>query len=279
MENIANFKNFINIGEKLFEHLDFKTILDCKLVCQSWNMILTNPMFWLKKLKKMGQSFEASKKWIDLISKSKELEVSTLEITKALIIMHKSVTTLINNYCMNHVDFEKSKENILAQPPVVSAAKLGLTDVMKVLAQMAVVNENEEMVKLLIQHGTKIDAEVFIWNVFHCAIEYGHLDLVKKMASMMNYANEPYDVSTVRKAILCGQIEVLKYLTPLSNQFKIQYGITHAMKQKSTDALKVLLPHANDQTMKTVYEIKIPTYKRILNIIAEELKRRNIKKF
>ena len=145
MENIVTFKNFIDIGEKVFEHLNFTTTLDCMLVCQSWNQILTDPMFWLKKLKKMGQTSKASKKWIDLILKSKGLEISTIEITKALILLHMRVTKLINLQRNPNFDFEQSKETILMQPPVVSAAKLGLMDVMETLAKMG---ENFDQIHL-----------------------------------------------------------------------------------------------------------------------------------
>ena len=306
MENTATFENFIDIGEKVFEHLDFKTILNCKLVCQSWNQIVANPMFWMKKLKKMGQSSEASKKWIDLISKSKELEVSTMQITKALIIMHKRVTKL-NNYIsyISKENIEKSKKNFLTQPPIVSAATLGLMDVMEVLAQMG---QNFDQIYLghtitgWYKHGLPLifafeakNFEVVDFvlskmstpllkigdghglNVFNCAIKYGHLDLVKRMTPMMNVAND--DETAVWLAILHGQFEVLKHLTPHLNQLNIEYGIIYAMIRKSINAVKVLLPYAHDQTMKSVYKSEISKNKGIWNIITEELKRRNIKKF
>ena len=94
---------------------------------------------------------------------------------------------------------------------------------------------------------------------------------------MMNVAYD--DPNAVWMAILHGQIEVLKHLTPHLNQFNIEYGIMYAMSgtaTKLTDALKVLLPHANDRTMKSVYRSKFSTNKEMLNLIAEELKIRNI---
>ena len=261
MENIANFKNFIDIGEKVFEHLDFKTILDCKLVCQSWNQIVANPMFWMKKLKKMGQSSEASKKWIDLISKSKELEVSTMQITKALIIMHKRVTKL-NNYIsyISKENIEKSKKNFLTQPPIVSAATLGLMDVMEVLAQ---VGENFDQIyfgqttsgwhksrlPLIFAFEAKnFEVVDFILSKmttpllnFHCAVEHGHLDLVKRMTPMMNYVNEPWNGKTaLRMAIIHNRIEVLKHLAPLLNQSDLQDGFDVAINLNSFDVVKIL---------------------------------------
>ena len=281
MENIVTFKNFIDIGEKVFEHLNFTTTLDCMLVCQSWNQILTDPMFWLKKLKKMGQTSKASKKWIDLILKSKGLEISTIEITKAL--LHMRVTKLINLQRNPNFDFEQSKETILMQPPVVSAAKLGLMDVMETLAKMG---ENFDQIHLDYIQSVKDNLrsplilalkernfavadfilskmktpilkinEGFRWNVFQCAVQFGHLDLVKRMLPIMD---EPsFEFKAVNLAILQCQIEVLEYLAPLLTENELYKGITLAMKFEThshdTAPLKVLFSYASDLTMKTFY--------------------------
>ena len=191
------------------------------------------------------------------------------------------------------------------QPPIVSAATLDLMDIMEVLAQMgenfdqiyfiqttsgwhksglplifAFEAKNFEVADFILSKMTtpllEID-KVFGLNVFHCAVEHGHLDLVKRMLPMWNTFNDTCDASAVWMVIVSRQIEVLKHLTPHLNQFNIEYGITYAMNRKVTDAVKVLLPHANDQIMKTVYERKIPADKETWKIIAEELKRRNIK--
>ena len=209
----------------------------------------------------------------------------------------------MDEYWINHGDIKKSKENFLTQLPVVSAAKLGLMDVMEVLAQMGVNFDQtysgryKRRLPLIFAFEAKkfevvdfilskmrtplLDFDkVFGLNVFHCAVEHGHLDLVKRMLTMRNKFNEPwYDTRAVWLAILHGQIQVLKHLTPHLNQFNIEYGIMYAMSGNATkliDALKVLLPHANDRTMKSVYRSKFSTNKEMLNMIAEELKIRNI---
>ena len=208
----------------------------------------------------------------------------------------------MDEYWINHGDIKKSKENFLTQLPVVSAAKLGLMDVMEVLAQMGVNFDQtysgryKRRLPLIFAFEAKkfevvdfilskmrtplLDFDkVFGLNVFHCAVEHGHLDLVKRMLPMWNKSSDPYDATAVWAAILNGQIKVLKYLTPHLNQFNIEYGIMYAMSGNATkliDALKVLLPHANDRTMKSVYRSKFSTNKEMLNMIAEELKIRNI---
>ena len=73
MEQAVTFKAFPHIGEKVLGYLtkenDFKSGFS---VCKSWNKILKNPRFWLKKLKLNLP--DEDKKWLN----------STLE----LILMH-----------------------------------------------------------------------------------------------------------------------------------------------------------------------------------------------
>ena len=65
MEQAATFKAFPHIGEKVLGYLtkenDFKSGFS---VCKSWNKILKNPFFWLKKLKQLNLPDE-DKKWLN----------------------------------------------------------------------------------------------------------------------------------------------------------------------------------------------------------------------
>ena len=208
----------------------------------------------------MGQPSVASKKWIDLISKSKELKVSTLEITKALIIMYTSVTKLTNSHYISKHDFKKLKCNFLTQLPIVSAATLGLMDVMEVLAQ---VGENfdqlyfgqttsgwhKSRLPLIFAFEAKnFEVVDFILSKmttpllnFHCAVEHGHLDLVKRMTPMMNYVNEPWNGKTaLRMAIIHNRIEVLKHLAPLLTQSDLQDGFDSAINLNSFNVVNIL---------------------------------------
>ena len=64
MEQAATFKAFPHIGEKVLRYLtkenDFKSGFS---VCKSWNKILKNPRFWLKKLKLNLP--DEDKKWLN----------------------------------------------------------------------------------------------------------------------------------------------------------------------------------------------------------------------
>ena len=68
MDQIASFNRFPHIGEKVFGYLteenDFKSGFS---VCKSWNEILKNPLFWLKKLKKLKQPDEYMQKWMNSV--------------------------------------------------------------------------------------------------------------------------------------------------------------------------------------------------------------------
>ena len=66
MDQAATFKAFPHIGEKVLGYLtkenDFKKSLS---VWKSWNELLTNPSFWLKKLKTLNQPDEDMQKWMN----------------------------------------------------------------------------------------------------------------------------------------------------------------------------------------------------------------------
>ena len=62
---MATCQGIPHIGEKIFKYLD----LEVRLVCKSWNEVLDNPQFWLKKLRKLGQTKKANEKWQKLIAK------------------------------------------------------------------------------------------------------------------------------------------------------------------------------------------------------------------
>ena len=68
MDQIASFNRFPHIGEKVFGYLteenDFNSGFS---VCKSWNEILKNPLFWLKKLKELKQPDEYMQKWMNSV--------------------------------------------------------------------------------------------------------------------------------------------------------------------------------------------------------------------
>ena len=67
MEHITHFQRFPDIGEKILHYLDLKTLKNCEQVCQSWKSIMDNPLFWLKKLKSLGQPIQVTEEWYRII--------------------------------------------------------------------------------------------------------------------------------------------------------------------------------------------------------------------
>ena len=64
---VINNPGFAHITSKIFGHLDFKSQLQCRLVSQSWKTRVVQPLYWLKKLDKKGQSKDLSNSWFNLV--------------------------------------------------------------------------------------------------------------------------------------------------------------------------------------------------------------------
>ena len=106
MEILTKNPAFQHIYEKIFVLLDHKTLLQCRLVNQSWNTILYNPIFWVRKCgslnarKKNCSAIETKnlhKAWMNLIALLQEekndlTEKNKNEVTLCLIKMHKYLT-------------------------------------------------------------------------------------------------------------------------------------------------------------------------------------------
>ena len=122
---------------RLFDNLKHKDILSCKLVCKSWDQILANPKYWLKKLKAIGQPPEVSQKWMDLLVRAETLQLSNRQIVKALEVSYFEMTENHLGYVADDEYFNDVVSQLhMSQPPIVAAAKLGLMDIMKLLAEM-----------------------------------------------------------------------------------------------------------------------------------------------
>ena len=50
--SIISNPGFFHITSRIFGHLDYKSLLQCRLVGQSWKNHVDQPLFWLKKLEK-----------------------------------------------------------------------------------------------------------------------------------------------------------------------------------------------------------------------------------
>ena len=122
---------------RLFGNLKHKDILSCKLVCKSWDMILANPKYWLKKLKALGQPADISQKWMDLLVKANLLQMSNRQIVKALEVSYFQITEYRLGYNEDDEYFNEFVSQLhISWSPIMAAAKSGLMDLIKLLAEM-----------------------------------------------------------------------------------------------------------------------------------------------
>ena len=91
MENLINNPNLaVDIGQKITNFLDLKSLQTCRLVNKSMKNLVEDPTFWLKRLEKRGGlSPEYSLKWKKLIKLVENTDFST-NVTNCLIRMYQN---------------------------------------------------------------------------------------------------------------------------------------------------------------------------------------------
>ena len=85
---MATFEGIQHVGQKVFSFLSAEDLLKCRLVCESWKIILENPIFWLQKLENIGQPKNISKKWLQLLEKAKESGISESKVANLMILKY-----------------------------------------------------------------------------------------------------------------------------------------------------------------------------------------------
>ena len=90
---MASLEGLDHIGEKIFKFHQGKDVLNFRLVCKSWQEILENPMYWLKQLKKIGQSKKAHSDTLVLIRKTSKAGIPLTKIGYCLLIKYMKITS------------------------------------------------------------------------------------------------------------------------------------------------------------------------------------------
>ena len=97
---MATFERIQHIGENIFKRLKMEDLLNCRLICASWEEILDNPYFWLKMLDCAGQPQEIREKWLKLIEHANHSKTWNLEyIYFCKVPVSKITKFLIFKYC------------------------------------------------------------------------------------------------------------------------------------------------------------------------------------
>ena len=302
-----------DIFEKVLGHIYFESILDYRLVCKSWNTIIANPSFWLKRLKIVVLPLEVYTKWMNIQNKFEELGISKIEMTKALKKSYdqfktKVVDTLGASYFIKGESLMKSW---LSRPPIVVACTLGLMDIVKVLAELnenfdekypetfyssfartnflelpiffAMLQKHFEVADFLLSKMTTHLTEIRRINgmpLFHAAADTGHLNLVKSLLPLIDDVNELWQHdSALHCAIKWNNNEVVEFLAPFCDVNVYSWTLTLPLHlttlYENTVAAKILVPLTDNHNLKKV--MKDPfTSIALKQIINEEITKRGI---
>ena len=266
---------------RLFGNLKHKDILSCKLVCKSWDMILANPKYWLKKLKAIGQPADISQKWMNLLVKAETLQMSNRQIVKALEVSYFQMTE--NRF--GYTDDDEYLNEVVCQlhifqSPIVVAAKLGLMDEMKLFEEMnedlddkhsvgilsglsplhkAARSNDISGVKYLIQNGTEIDIQSVknLETPLHKAVEEGNEEIVEILIQNGADVNaKDIDGSTpIYFAVFNNFTSIAKILMQngANAEARDSYGIMslhHAVKSGNAELVEILISEKTDLDQK-----------------------------
>ena len=114
---MANLQGLDHIGEKIFKFHQSKDILNFRLVCKSWKQILENPIYWLKKLNKLGQTKKSYHDTMILTRKAYRAGIPPTKIGYCLLIKYFKMTE--NNLPKT---FQKSCRSLFLRLPILYIA-------------------------------------------------------------------------------------------------------------------------------------------------------------
>ena len=203
MEDFTILENLPHIGEKMFGILTIEDLFHCQLVCKAWNLFLTNPMFWLKKLKILGQSKEITKKWMELIQRSNELLLHKEAISKCLKAIFVSINTRNKTFQLN-------------KPPIPIAIQFGVVEVLELLAEV-----NEDFNQQILESIVGFQSDQRKPTLHYVIQDRNHknkLEILKFLAFKCNpNLKDCHQKTALHLAIEKRWIEAVKILVPLTD--------------------------------------------------------------
>ena len=138
---MASLRGLDHIGEKIFKFHQGKDILNFRLVCKSWKDILENPMYWLKKLNKIGQSKKVFNETLILIRKAFVSGISETKIGHCLLIKYLKITEIrtIKNFA-NAI--KRKLTNLMLRLPVLYCALISQKPDLELISFLAKTQSN-----------------------------------------------------------------------------------------------------------------------------------------
>ena len=224
METFTKNPGLQHIAEDIFNILDKKSLIDCRLVTKSWRTIINWPILWLRKSKSTMP--ENSKTWKILVDQIEDCQIeeefvnilinnfklrpmSPLEIVVELIKKGKHPNVV--NYILEHVNPESTVHIEVApyvtfrdMTPICLAAFYGLSDTVQ---------------KLVKKYGSSNIPTSEERTPIHYAARNGYLEIVRFLVPFTKYPNAPDDkgFTPIHYAACCGQLETVQFLTGLTD--------------------------------------------------------------
>ena len=235
-------------------------------------------MFWLTKLKKLGQSEAVTKQWLDLISSAGDFGMRKDKLSQILATKMVNVVNSSNKSLNNH---DRNRNHILEDEPILSASKFGSLEVLKLLLAVdssimdkrignvfpifpALYNKHFEAVKFILKNMKtpllnieihKEDNFGIPTTLLSASITLGTSEFVKFMVELHKSCHKDIELvshgDTPIHVGIDSEVEILKYLT---TQFDVYYceksrphayresALRRALRFAKVDAVKILAP-------------------------------------
>ena len=261
---VFNVSGLEHIGEKVFRCLSVNKLFQCRMVCQSWNYFLQNPMFWIKYKShrvKNKLHFEQWKwehnEWLKVTSNLKQSRNCTDTYTR---ITSKVTPEILNSdtlECEMSLCLSKRIRQIWYEiknfSPLHIASQYGKVNLVEFLIQI-----DDSMNHLNLRYSEKqlkTDKWIFFETPIELAVRSGHLDIVKILFPKMNEPLKPnfngqtlIQFASNRKED-SGHVEILKFLRAY-----IDEPIGHLQFPNGNSLLKVAILNQNIVLLEYLYE-------------------------
>ena len=228
---MAPFDRFPHIAEKIFIFMDVNYLQDLRSVCRSWQKIIDNPIFWLTKLKKIGQPAVITKKWKKIIAKAKESEMLDEKIFPALATRFYSLNAE-DDFLANH---------FWDDLPIITALKCGSLEIMDLLINKMDFDVSQKLIHHNIDDYPNSDLPIFI------AMRYENSEIVKFILSKMKkphrHIRSAYGESLLRIAIVSKSLDILKLLVDANSDNKLLNSeLDFAIRYDDVNSAEIMLP-------------------------------------
>ena len=210
-------QKYYHLGDNIFSSLDSKSLWECQTVCKDWRQFFENPMFWLKMLRKLGQSTEVSETWKRLIIKDGGLHrksyAACIRLTFHEVNLHR-----------NESYYTKSKL-LLESPPLLTASKYGYIEIVKLIYDT---NEDYNRAIYIDVEGSIQEVEKHFEIPLFVAIENHCNEVAKFILYTPREKQNPshYNGNTpLARAIMSKNLELVKFLAPRTQNLDYQHPV------------------------------------------------------